>query len=264
MTNLLLDEYPLIILPGLAVKIGLTEAVILQQLHYWLQKTRHRFKGRPWVYNTYQDWQMQCPFWSVMTVRRALNNLRKPFSPQGNDTRIKRGPLVLVSRFNRVGFDKTNWWTIDYDELNKCATVQNEQTICSKWTDDLFKMNTPIPETTTDIDGDDGPSAVSQNPVILDQDRLLAAYCLIYLGVHPNVAKAEARERDPDLIRAWCASLQYAEHQGRADNLPGLVLSKLRADPPIMPVVYDVTLEGFLERVWKAIPEMAATMEVKP
>ena len=29
--------------------------------------------------------------------------------------------------------------------------VHNEQTICSNWTDDLFKMNRPLPETTTEI-----------------------------------------------------------------------------------------------------------------
>ena len=36
MSRLLINENPLQVLPTLAVKIGLNEAMILQQMHYWL------------------------------------------------------------------------------------------------------------------------------------------------------------------------------------------------------------------------------------
>ena len=35
-SKLLIDEPPLQVLPSLALKIGLNEAIILQQVHYWL------------------------------------------------------------------------------------------------------------------------------------------------------------------------------------------------------------------------------------
>ncbi len=36
MNNLLLDEHPLLVMPKLATLIGLNEAIVLQQVHYWL------------------------------------------------------------------------------------------------------------------------------------------------------------------------------------------------------------------------------------
>jgi hypothetical protein len=50
---------PLVILPTLAMKIGFREAIILQQVHYWLTKSLHIIEGRRWIYNTYKDWQKQ-------------------------------------------------------------------------------------------------------------------------------------------------------------------------------------------------------------
>ena len=38
MSRLLLEDEPLVVLPKLATVIGLNEAIILQQLHYWLEK----------------------------------------------------------------------------------------------------------------------------------------------------------------------------------------------------------------------------------
>ncbi|SDN86290.1 hypothetical protein SAMN05443253_12225 [Bacillus sp. OK048] len=36
MSRLLINEGPVKIIPSLATKIGLNEAVVLQQIHYWL------------------------------------------------------------------------------------------------------------------------------------------------------------------------------------------------------------------------------------
>ena len=40
-SKLLVDEPPLIVLPSLAVAIGLAEAILLQQIHYWLRQGGH-------------------------------------------------------------------------------------------------------------------------------------------------------------------------------------------------------------------------------
>ena len=37
MSNLLIEEPPLQVLPSLALAVGLNEAIILQQMHYWLK-----------------------------------------------------------------------------------------------------------------------------------------------------------------------------------------------------------------------------------
>lgn len=76
--SLLIDEYPLMLLPKLAVRIGLNEAIMLQQVH-WLcgRDTSTQRDGRGWVYNTPDGWLRWFPFFSVATIRRTLEELRK-------------------------------------------------------------------------------------------------------------------------------------------------------------------------------------------
>ena len=77
MNKLLLNEPPLIVLPSLAFSIGLNEAIFLQQLHYWIQKSSTNFDGKNWVYKTPKDWEKEFPFWSKSTIKRAINSLKK-------------------------------------------------------------------------------------------------------------------------------------------------------------------------------------------
>ena len=139
MNDLLLDDYPLIILPSLAEKVGLNESIILQQLHYWLQKSNNERDGFKWVYNTYDDWAAQFPFWSVSTIRRTV-------------TKLENANLIIIGNYNKLKIDNTKWYRLNYPLLQGMSRppVQNEQTTCSNWTDDLFKMNRPLPETTTE------------------------------------------------------------------------------------------------------------------
>ena len=63
MSRLLIDEPPLQVLPSLDREIGLNEAIMLQQMHYWLIKSSHEFEGVKWFYKTLEDWQTELPFW---------------------------------------------------------------------------------------------------------------------------------------------------------------------------------------------------------
>lgn len=139
MSRLLLDDKPLIILPSLAKEIGLNESIILQQLHYWLLESRNIKDGFKWVYNTYEDWRKQFPFWSVSTIRRTI-------------TKLETSEIVIIGNYNKLKIDNTKWYRIDYEKLEGVSRppVQNEQTECSKWTDEQFKMNRPLPEITTE------------------------------------------------------------------------------------------------------------------
>lgn len=76
--SLLLEEPPLIILPQLAAKIGLNEAIILQQI-YWLcrQETGGKIhEGKRWIWNSPEEWQKYFPFFAARTIRRTLETLR--------------------------------------------------------------------------------------------------------------------------------------------------------------------------------------------
>ena len=37
---LLINEHPLMVLPSLATAVGLNQAIVLQQVHYWLDLNR--------------------------------------------------------------------------------------------------------------------------------------------------------------------------------------------------------------------------------
>jgi hypothetical protein len=159
MSKLLLDENPLMILPQLAIKIGLNEAIVLQQVHYWLLQKEHQRDGRYWVYNTYEKWQENFPFWSIATTKRALTALRKPYVPKEGDQYVKRPPLLIAtSKYNAKKYDKTLWYTIDYEALDSIEDPQVKMTQGSKCPDgsgqddpmEEDNLTQPIPETSTE------------------------------------------------------------------------------------------------------------------
>jgi len=107
--TLLLQERPLIVLPQLACAVGLNEAIVLQQLHYWLVEGGTEHEGRRWVYNSYEQWQVDnFPFWSLPTIRRVFGNLERD---------------GLIS--SRVEYDRRfqgsrrKWYTINYDAVRE-------------------------------------------------------------------------------------------------------------------------------------------------
>ena len=104
--NYLINEPPLVLLPSLATAIGLNEALMLQQIQYWLSRSDKEIDGRYWIYNTYEAWIEQFPFWSKPTIVRTIMNLEKT-------------GVVLTANYNKAKFDKTKWYTIDYDRLRE-------------------------------------------------------------------------------------------------------------------------------------------------
>ena len=51
MSKLLIQDRPIMILPTLAIKIGLNESIILQQIHYWLLTSKHeKMEKSPHLY----------------------------------------------------------------------------------------------------------------------------------------------------------------------------------------------------------------------
>ncbi len=115
-SNLLIDRDTLIILPRLAAHIGLNEAIILQQVFYWLGGDRkpHVRDGRRWVYNTYEGWRGQFPFWSERTVRRTIRDLE--------ELGLLESAFFSDHPENRH-LDHTKWYTIDFDRLAAFESV---------------------------------------------------------------------------------------------------------------------------------------------
>ncbi|QNK89067.1 hypothetical protein H7992_04905 [Sporosarcina sp. resist] len=105
---MLLNEQPLLIMPKLAQIIGLNEAIVLQQINYWVeinQKANKNFHDDfYWVYGSLDYWETQFIFWSRNTIKRTITSLEKK-------------KLVIVGNYNRLKFDRTKWYRIDYEVL---------------------------------------------------------------------------------------------------------------------------------------------------
>ncbi|MCH5139064.1 primosomal replication protein N, partial [Clostridiaceae bacterium UIB06] len=115
MINILIKEDNLMVFqPKIAKLLGISEAIILNQIHYWLEKKKNIIDGRPWVYNTYENWQEQICFLSVSTIKKAI----KKMESMG---------IVIAGNFNRSKVDKTKWYTIDYDVLGKLYEAENDK-----------------------------------------------------------------------------------------------------------------------------------------
>ena len=111
MSSIFYNIEPKVINTELACEIGLNEAIVLQQLHYWLERnkeSRTDFRdGRYWTYGTIQEYRdRDFKFWSFDTVKRTLHKL------------ISLGFLVK-GNYNRMKLDQTNWYTIDYAALDE-------------------------------------------------------------------------------------------------------------------------------------------------
>lgn len=110
MTNsLLISEPPLQVIPSLAVALkSVDKAIILQQIHYWLQRSKNVENGHHWVFNTVKEWHQQFPWLAEKTVQRYLKDL------------CDKG-LLITGNFNKANFDRTKWYRIDYHALDKLA-----------------------------------------------------------------------------------------------------------------------------------------------
>lgn len=145
----------LIINTDLALVLGdLNEAIVLNQLNYWLGINRKAGKNfiddRYWVYNSYSDWKAKdFPYWSEKTIQRTF-------------TRLENKGVVVSANYNKLGIDKTKWYTIDTEKLQALVDEFNsdEDKMTNRqdnMTDRQDKMtcregqcDRPLPEITTE------------------------------------------------------------------------------------------------------------------
>lgn len=128
MSKLLIAEPPLQVLPSLAVAIGLNEAVIVQQVHYWITgKSGKVIDGQRWIYNGYKEWREQFPFWSEDTIQRAFRSAEN----QG----------VIVSAHQK-GFDRRKLYRIDYEALDALLLSSNTAS-CGDGEEQVADITTP-------------------------------------------------------------------------------------------------------------------------
>ncbi|WP_158232537.1 conserved phage C-terminal domain-containing protein [Sporosarcina sp. P13] len=136
--KLLLDETPYQSLPSLVMKIGMNEALFLQQLHYRSLMSKNVRDGYKWVYNSYEGWRTEFPYWSADTIRRIIRKLEK-------------GGWIISAVYNRMKIDNTKWYRVNYahEELRalQLAVVERKSCIGDEGKNtqmDLANLHKPI------------------------------------------------------------------------------------------------------------------------
>lgn len=101
MTQLIIEDRPIVLSPKLVCALGFEKATIIQQI-YWLQnqpKSGVKIDGDTWVFNSYRQW---CDdyfiFWQPETLRKHINKLEQldlltscqPYYSSGNHMKYYR------------------------------------------------------------------------------------------------------------------------------------------------------------------------------
>ena len=140
--ELLFNDQPITINRKLAKCLGLKEAVIFQQIHYWLEinkKTNNNFiNGRYWTYNSIKSWhENEFDFLSLKTVQRTLKSLEDD-------------GLLICGAFNKLKGDKTKWYSIDYDKLIEvCEKRLSEKELLSAKRTEIGKLSKTLKKDNT-------------------------------------------------------------------------------------------------------------------
>lgn len=134
----------LIVNTDLALVLGdLNEAIILNQLNYWLEINKKADKnfidGKYWVYNSYAEWrENDFPYWSEKTIQRTF-------------TRLENKGIVISANYSKMCIDKTKWYSIDFEVLEEMIKAYDSNKISEedKMSCREGQYDRPIPKNTT-------------------------------------------------------------------------------------------------------------------
>ena len=102
--NLLIAENPMMVLPTLAERVGVEEAVFVQQIHFLNLHSKNVKDGHRWVYNTYEEWLEIFKFFrNADKIKRIVNRLEK------------LGLLVTTTKYNSLKIDRRKWYRVNYE-----------------------------------------------------------------------------------------------------------------------------------------------------
>lgn len=114
----------------LAEKYGITEAIILYNLIFWLKKNKanhkHFYDSKYWTYNSVNAFSELFPFLSKDQIRRTLEKLSSK-------------KAIETGNFNKIAYDRTNWYTlsdelyIEYVDNSHLAKMPNGVGENAKW-----------------------------------------------------------------------------------------------------------------------------------
>lgn len=85
-------------------------AVFIHNIMFWIKKNKsndkHKYDDRYWTYNTIRAFKEIFEFWTEQSIRTIIKNLEKK-------------NILIIGNYNKLGFDRTKWYSIDNDFIEK-------------------------------------------------------------------------------------------------------------------------------------------------
>ena len=122
---------------------------MLWHIDFWIKRNRANttgfHDGRYWTYNTSKAFSVIFPFWNGQKIARILRGLED-------------SGVVLSGNYNSTPFDRTKWYTIDYEVfeslMGKIAFADNENSHCSNLKNGINQTEKCITYINTNIETD--------------------------------------------------------------------------------------------------------------
>lgn len=202
---------------GIATKYGILEAVILENINFWIAKNKANDKnfydGFYWTYNSITALSKLFPYASRATIFRALNNLED-------------AGLIMSGNYNKRASDKTKWYaltkaaecllngtegntSLETDPFqSETATFQNETDQFQSETDAFqnetatFQNETTLPDINTDINTDNNLTVSKDTVCRTDAQRIMGQWnSLTAYGINP-IGSLNPKTKRYDMLRA--------------------------------------------------------------
>ena len=161
--------------PELALQYGLTESVLIQHFQFWIRKNKLKqtngFDEHTWTYSSVANLHKLFTYLTPRKIQLALERL------------IAKG-VLLKNRYNKMGYDRTNWYCFAQEELflsqpiekETSAPIQRGRLMDSTSTLNRFNPAVrPIPDINTDIRTDDDDVAIAAANKIITMKKPPAA-----------------------------------------------------------------------------------------
>ena len=95
----------------LACEIGLNESIIMLQFEFWQSISEQCYEGKIGFYKSIPEIRETFRFWSADTIKRAIASIVKQ-------------RFVFTGNFNKNKFDKTTWYSLNFEELAKLKSLR--------------------------------------------------------------------------------------------------------------------------------------------
>ena len=171
----------------IAKEYGINQAIILNNLYYWISKNRannkHFYDGNYWTYNSKKAFSELFPYLTERQIDYSLKKL------------IDDG-LVIKGNYNKIAYDRTLWYAITkkgYSILQNCKMEDTNML------NGIYENVEPIPYNKPN---NKKTNSKHNSPDKAEQDNIPYKDIILYLNYKINANYKYTTRKTRDLIKA--------------------------------------------------------------